>query len=281
MGKQKPNIYNPVDAVHIAACLDASDDFAFEMRVLHVVSQMKLGVVTAQVEHGGTYIDPVTQSPRQFDIRLKFSKPRDHSERDCFLRLAVECKQLHQNAPLVISRSKRTKKESFHSSIRSRAGSMGPIFQVSKSDSSLSLYESGLPVGRSMTLVKADQQGVAGDSEVYSRWAQALASVDELIWEGVEDGSSPAVPVAHSTVLPCLVVPDDRLWTVDYDKFGNRSDPQKSNNCEYYVGKPSIFPKQPERFVISHLHVLTVSGFAKLLAEIAEEDFWSSHFSKD
>jgi hypothetical protein len=283
MAKQSPANSGPVDADHISRCLDASDDFAFEMQVLHVLKTANMNAVTLKAEHGGTYTDPVPGLPRQFDIRAQLSRAHDHSRRDCFLRLSVECKRLHPNAPLVVSRSQRTTGESFHDYIRSHFA-VGVRVQsgVSRSTSALSFYQQGEFVGRSVTLVKSSHDSPAGDADIYTKWAQALASVDDLIWEGANDASGLAIPVAHSTALPCLVIPDGTLWTVDYDLKGNRSIPQSAESCEFYVGKPSIGRAQPAKFTITHLHIFTISGFEKfLLRKLANTEYWLDHFSND
>jgi len=283
MANQSQTIPGPVDAEHISRCLDTNDDFAFEMQVLHVLRTANMNAVTLNAEHGGTYTDPVTGIPRQFDIRAHLSSERDHSRRNCFLRLSIECKRLHPNAPLVVSRSERTTKESFHNYIRSCFTAGGKVQAgVSKSTPALSFYKKGEFVGRSVTLVKSGQNSPAGDADIYTKWAQAVASVDDLVWEGVNDACGPAVPVAHSTALPCLVIPDGTLWTVDYDSSGIRSNPQSAQSCEYYVGKPSIGRHPLEKFIITHLHIFTITGFNEFLQhKLADTEYWLDHFSSD
>ncbi len=283
MAKQTPTNLGPVDADHISRCLDASDDFAFEMHVLHVLRTTNMNAVTLKAEHGGTYTDPVTGLPRQFDIRAHLSRERDHSRRNCFLRLSIECKRLHPNAPLVISRSKRTAGESFHDYIRSHFTAGVKVQSgVSRSTSSLSLYQHGEFVGRSITVVKSCQDLPAGDADIYTKWAQALASLDALVWEGANDASGPAIPVAHSAAIPCLVIPDGTLCTVNYDLQGNRSIPQSAESCEFYVGKTSSGRTQPAKFTITHLHIYTISGFETfLLRKLADTEYWLDHFSDD
>lgn len=282
MAKQSPTNLGPVDADHISRCLDASDDFAFEMQILHVLRTTTINAVTLKTEHGGTYTDPVTGLPRQFDIRVHLTRNRDEFRRNCFLRLSIECKRLHPNAPMVVSQSKRTVSESFHDYIRSHFSPLGVHPRVSRSTTQLSFYQPEQFVGRSVTLVKSGQDSPAGDSDIYMKWAQAIASVDELIWEGANDASGPAIPVAHSTALPFLVIPDGTLWTVEYDLEGNRSRPKPAESCEFYVGKTSISRIHSANFTITHLHIFTISGFEKfLLRELADEEYWLHHFSND
>jgi hypothetical protein len=67
MAKQTSS--NPADSGHIIACLEAGDDFAFEMEVLNLVKTAELRSASRQANHGGTYVDPVTELHRQYDIR--------------------------------------------------------------------------------------------------------------------------------------------------------------------------------------------------------------------
>jgi len=54
----------PIVAADLVEFLDSQSDFAFEIRVLN--SLIALGF---ECEHGGTYDDPATNKPREFDIR--------------------------------------------------------------------------------------------------------------------------------------------------------------------------------------------------------------------
>ncbi|MEO0928985.1 MAG: hypothetical protein AAFY63_24400, partial [Cyanobacteria bacterium J06643_13] len=56
-----------ISAEEINQWLDSQSDFSLEMRVFsHLLS------LDFHAEHGGTYSDPVTDKPRQFDIRCSF-----------------------------------------------------------------------------------------------------------------------------------------------------------------------------------------------------------------
>ena len=78
-------------------------DFGFEIQVLKQLREMGFNS-----QHGGSYDDPVTKKPREFDIRA-FKRSGNR-----FLRLAVECKNLRPNFPLLVSCLPRSKDEAFH-----------------------------------------------------------------------------------------------------------------------------------------------------------------------
>src|SRR5260370_14741417 len=58
--------------------------------------------------HSGTYQDPVTQRVRQYDIRA--IKKRNA----CDLTLAVECKNVRENYPMLVTAVPRRRTEAFH-----------------------------------------------------------------------------------------------------------------------------------------------------------------------
>src|SRR5713101_7395856 len=100
---------SPSDIRNVVA---KEDDFGHEMRVGHVVRS----VPAIAVQHGGTYTDPVSGKPRQFDYRCTLRKGAAR------LSLAVECKNLSPSSPLVVCGIKRREDEAFHDLIESRIG---------------------------------------------------------------------------------------------------------------------------------------------------------------
>lgn len=274
-----------MDAKHIVQCLDSSDDFAFEMKVLNVLRTENLGKTDLTAEHGGTYVDPITGLPRQFDIRVRCRRS-DCGSHSCCLKMAIECKRLQNDAPLVISRSRRIRKESTHYYIQhtffDSASRRSPSVVVKSAGSNLTFYPFNEFVGRSATQVRSGNNSPVGDGDVYKQWSQALSSADELIWEK-SSRSSVTSGLECLATLPCLVVPDGTLWTVDYDDEGNRSGPAPATTCEFYIGKPSMnrnpLDGADDKFLLTHLHIFTETGLKEFLRDrVADEDFWSDHF---
>jgi hypothetical protein len=93
-----------IKASDIAEFLERSSDFSFEMAVLHELTALGFSCT-----HGGTYRDPITGKNREFDIRAKIIKAPSYN-----LTLAVECKNLRPNFPLLISCVQRQKSEAIH-----------------------------------------------------------------------------------------------------------------------------------------------------------------------
>ncbi|MNY27812.1 hypothetical protein D3C86_1617470 [compost metagenome] len=70
-----------------------------------------------------------------------------------------------------------------------------------------------------------------------------------------------------ATVLPCLVVPDGRLWGVDYDMSGVQMGlPRELKRASQFVGKRyELGAKSRLSLVLSHLEIVTFSGLFELL----------------
>jgi hypothetical protein len=81
-----------ITAKDLAAFVATDSDFGFEMQVL-----AQLREVGFSCSHSGTYRDPVTDKTRQYDIRASMTRG------DSTLALAVECKNLRRNNPLLLS----------------------------------------------------------------------------------------------------------------------------------------------------------------------------------
>ena len=98
----------------IRAVVEKEDDFGFELRVGNVIESIR----AFQMEHGGTYTDSVTDKPRQFDYRCVLEK-EEGRQRLC---LAVECKNLCVQNPLVVSGIGRREDDAFHDFIQTIYG---------------------------------------------------------------------------------------------------------------------------------------------------------------
>ena len=156
------------------------DDFALELDLF----QHALDLGTA-AEHGGTYVDPVTGRHRQFDLRIRIEAP------ERLLHLAVECKNIGKNSPLLVSQIPREREEAFHEVLHSYAhrapgeapGVMLDRAEVLRVSDQAGLYPAGRPVGKSTAQVGCTTQGelTGADSESYEKWSQALSSAQDLV----------------------------------------------------------------------------------------------------
>lgn len=236
-------------------------DFAFELSILHEV--LGTGLVC---EHAGSYDDPVTKKPRQFDIRAQWN-----ADAMRFL-LAIECKNLRPSCPLLVSCVPRRESESYHEVLYARRPNMGFSVGIKSIPLSLedSIYWVGAPVGKSTAQVGRQKDGDLywSDQEVYDKWAQAVSSASDLVRIAHELPNRQ--DYCSSIVLPVLVVPNATLWNVVYDPTGKPTQgPAQTDRCTLFLDKevnPRILHGASYR--ISHLEVVTRNGLCELLAAV-------------
>jgi hypothetical protein len=264
---------DPITTDDLSKYLDTSD-FQLELDVFN--SFVSHGI---RPSHGGTYTDPVTSKDRQYDIRAEIT----HGI--CNLKLAVECKNLKDNFPLLISRVPRLMDEAYHEVILGRHHSFpvdsGDIYRAKGE-----IFRSREPVGKSATQVgktsadakKGEPQIVNSDSETYEKWSQAIASANELI--GSSGHSSIANDSVNATVVfPILVVPNQTLWAADYSADGALVErPRQVEACNLFVGKAVIV--RNIKYRISHLLIFTKSAFDTYLDRLRDNhsDEWEYLF---
>jgi hypothetical protein len=276
-----------VEANEIKAAISGADDFGHEMRVRNLLE------VTPAIsfEHGGTYKDQVTGKPRQFDFRCSLRKGNS------LLSLAVECKNLSVEAPLVISGTRRRKEEAFHDLIESRTGHFktetlvfdGLTSTTRRCQGEESFYAPKKFVGKSLLRLRQSKTVPVAvpDADIYDRWSQALASAIDLTRKACDLSKEFQAPHIFSAILPIVVVANDALWAVIYDDKGEMVDKPKSvESCELYVGRAMRLNEEPKafshQFTFSHVHFFTLSGFDSFLDRmVTNEKAWALLFNTD
>jgi len=256
---------DPIQKDDIVEYLDSCSDFSFELSVLKMLRENDV-----RCEHGGLYEDPVTGKSREFDIRAikTISNYR--------IRLAIECKNIRENFPVLVSCMPRHEEESYHQiAMVSEPKSSGPlsmsrILQARAKTISLrneySIYKINEPVGKSTAQVGRGMDGsiFANDGELYDKWSQSLSSSADLVsrtyWDGDEKDDEDSY---FSAVFPIIVIPNGRLWVVNYDDDGNRiQEPCISNRCSSFVDKDYEMDSKISgtRMWISHIEIMSFDG---------------------
>lgn len=256
---------DPIQKNDIVEYLDSCSDFSFELSVLKMLRENDI-----RCEHGGLYEDPVTGKSREFDIRAikTISNYR--------IRLAIECKNIRENFPVLVSCMPRHEEESYHQIAMvgepksSGPLSLPPINQSRAKGISLrneySIYKINEPVGKSTAQVGRGMDGAifANDGELYDKWSQSLSSSADLVsrtyWDGHEKDDE---DFYFSAVFPIIVIPNGRLWVVNYDDDGNRiQEPCISNHCSSFVDKDYEMGTKISgtRMWISHIEIMTFDG---------------------
>ncbi len=213
--------------------------------------------------HSGTYQDPVSDKIRQFDIRAFMGRGSNT------LRLAVECKNLRLNHPLLLSAVARTSAESFHEIISHPSPHMTQIVTM-RTISAHSIYKTGEMVGKKTDQVgreEASGQIVSDDSVTFEKLNQAVNSCADLVRQVVKLPPNPPPP-CFDVIVPVLVVPSDVLWQVDYSADGAQLGPPRR------VRSASLFLNhawsadallEPVTYRMSHLEIITLDALSSTL----------------
>ena len=260
---------DPIGAKDLEEYLADASDFAFELRTLRMLRAQ--GLIC---EHGGLYQDPVTKKSRQFDIR---AIARD--DRHC-VRLAIECKNIGEHFPLLVSCVPRHPDESFHEIAivgeiedgQQRHGLYEERAHVVRLWDQSSVYKAHSPVGKAIAQVGRDTNKektiYASDQDVFDKWAQCLASADELVGMSASEGDDDFPNVSYVSVLPIVVVPDARLWTVEYDNDGElKTAPTQTDHCSLFVNHAYDMEFNGPTLRISHVEFVTLSGLRALVVD--------------
>ena len=224
--------------------LDQSDDFALELDIYR-----RLQALGFTCSHTGTYEDPVTNLPRQYDIRGE--EPHPHTGNIC-IKVAIECKAIRNL--LLIHYTERPQNERYINVIFP-PGDGNDLWQGVKG-----LFYTNQTVGKSFTqlvqkLVQNEWNVSGKDEEVYIKWAQSISSCKDLTTLAVNNNFN------HRHInLPVLVIPRDMLWSVDFSDESKAFKPIQ--HCEYYIGKSfdHYSRKNGKRLLtseVSHMHIIT------------------------
>lgn len=250
--------------------LETRSDFHFELKILKMMRDHGL-----PCEHGGHYSDPVTRKSREFDIRCRVAHGR------CHVQLAVECKNLKKNFPLLVSTLPRTVDESYHEAVvitdppmetRDILGeiieeeSLTPRARPVRIRRHQSIYRPDDLVGKSTSQVGLsvgrDPEIIVSDSDIYEKWGQCVSSLTDLIRE-TEHLRIPSRPNEWlvATAIPIVVIPDGTLWRVSYADDGTRvDDPQQVHRVSVFAGREYGLRALADRFSVSHVEIMTESG---------------------
>lgn len=106
------------------------------------------------------------------------------------------------------------------------------------------------------------------NADFYMKWAQAIASSHAWVKEVAQRFETNASSGKNNSFvfLPFLVVPENCLWTVDFDDHTGKSrKPTQATHAHLFVGRyvnatEDIVDERPRHYLISHMHVVTPKG---------------------
>jgi hypothetical protein len=238
-----------IDAADLQRFVEEASDFAFEMRVLSCLCEAGF-----TCSHSGTYQDPITGKLRQFDIRAERADDR------CRLALAVECKNLRENAPLLLSAVPRTSAEAFHNILHTAPDAIWTSVREMRGPQSA--YKPNEMVGKAMDQVRKDSNGIlnSDDRATFEKMSQAVNSTRDLIARHSATTSN-----LFTAVVPVLIVPEGRLWQAEYSEGGEiQKQPYQLSKSTFFLDHVWPFGNQARgvhEFRLSHIDCLTISAF--------------------
>jgi len=213
------------------------------------------------------------------------------------LRMAIECKCLSEYAPMLVYRSPRSAYEAGHCVIARTSGDRNAVQNAIQSEQpmpflssetgpfpkactfdlqpSRCMYSSGEFVGKSAECITNDGNGKikGGDKEIYPRWTQALQSASAMLPE-VVNGFTDEKKIVINWVIPILVVPDNRLFVVDFDDSGAQTKPPTpTDRTSFFVDyKPTDISIPGPEFRFGHLEIMTFSHLKSFVGKATHED---------
>jgi hypothetical protein len=234
----------PITAADLLEFATTDSDFGFEMRVL-----AQLRADGFNCFHSGTYRDPVTDKIRQFDIRATMDRG------DSTLALAVECKNLRPNNPLLVSAVPRNRDEAFHDLVIYEATYV--MWTVRPVTGNASPYKPGGMVGKKTDQVGRDMNKARtrNDEATFEKLNQAVSSCQDLVRTFCGKRSAPF----RRAIVPVLIVPTGLLWQVDYGSDGVvTAQPRPVERAELFLNH--TWPGTDYR--LSHIEIVTFDAVA-------------------
>jgi hypothetical protein len=248
---------DPITDKDLADFVANDSDFAFEMRVVAQLRQLKF-----DCSHSGTYQDPVSHKIRQFDIRAVTN--RDSGT----LALAVECKNLRPNHPLLLSALPRTETEAFHDLVVLHVGGSIGVVRIDPVLGSRSVYKPGEMVGRKTDQVGRDSDGklVSDDILTFEKINQAVNSCKDLVQQFVLSRTPPHI----KAVVPVLVVPASLLWQVDYTPDGTmQTAPRRVPRATLFLNNTWTVEDHAwgaKSYRLSHIEIVTLGALTDIVS---------------
>jgi len=246
---------SPITAEDLLEFAEADSDFGFEMKVLR-----QLRADGFACSHSGTYQDPVTSKIRQFDIRASRERPGS------VLTLAVECKNLRSNNPLLLSAVPRTQPEAFHDLVLLRPERIGPT--VGAIIGNTSAYKPGEMVAKKTDQVcrlAATNELNSNDEATFEKLNQAVSSCQDL----VRGSANRPLASIKKAIVPVLVVPTGLLWQVDYNVDGAMSvSPRQISRAALFRDHTWLVPGaygETHPYRLSHIEVVTLGAVAEAI----------------
>lgn len=274
-----------ITAAHLAEYVATASDFAFERRVLSQLSDRGFAC-----EHSGTSEHAIERDRPTAGIQATHQRGR------LTVRLAIVCQHIPASFPLLVHRVPRQPVESFHEVMCAidptqhafnpppiqAPDETSPHARCARLEDSDSAYHPGEPVGKAVEQVGRTKSGFHGSSEdVYDSWTRALDAARDQASAAYHHAERAGEPCVMSAVVPTVVVPNGRLWAVDYDEAGAVSAPPRPiSRCAYFVdaGCRAGGTAAGTTLTVSHVEFATPHGLDELIDELCGDGSRPSPF---
>jgi hypothetical protein len=235
-------------------------DFAFEMSV-----RAELLAANLRAQYAGTYEDPVTGKSRQFDFRVRMENGQ-WSGRYC-----IECKNVSEDRPFVISRTKRSSAEAYHEVLAAKSGTNGAENMVRSPPGSTCFREHDL-VGRSLDQYST-HPNKPSEENLFDKISQATSSCGAMLKSDLGPDFRAGSRVI--SVQPVVVVPGGRLWAADYDDNGALGQVHQVDQVDFYVGRAwevgGTTTSLQRRYCISHVVLVVKERLVEKLTGLSRD----------
>lgn len=251
-------------------------DFGFELQIVKLLRNAE-----SRLTHSGRYLDPFTKMPREFDIRCVVTTLVRNV--DFVIALAVECKNVRENFPLVVHTVPVPSQElvlpvNYYCEHSDWVGGLDQymkdqsISELVHIDGSAGPYQGVQFVGKSMTQVgrtKKEKEIQVSDSEMHGKWTQAVHSAAAWLESDARQYLGPNVDKAIISAIPIVVVPEGRLWEARYDDSGrNLGKPEQVCRVTQYIGLNAQASAHGSTKVAYELFdIVTPSGLTELIGQ--------------
>lgn len=264
----------PITDADIEEYLRTRSDFELELFVYRTLRESGCAA-----SHGGTYIDPLSGKARQYDVRALFEIYRGNASLPkCRVAMAIECKSLSPEAPLLVSQVPRAPQDSHHDLLHSwpRQKQGQTLAGVLKQEPSR-LYQLDQRAGKRTAQVSRSNNGFKDDDrDPYEKWSQALASAADLVKAAAAAASDGQQ--ALSLILPVLVVADGTLWVANYSEDGARVGVARAvDDVELFVDREYTWHTAADNYPamiyrVYYLHIYTRTGFSHFVQQLSRDE---------
>lgn len=253
----KADATGPITAAELQTYVESRSDFAFELEIAQCCRGLRMDAY-----HGGIYNDPVTNKARQFDVRA-IARRGGH-----FVFMAIECKCLAPEAPLLVLATPRQGREGLYTVLRANAAASDyrPYVQLDQYTGDQSYFPPHDAVGKAISQVTRKNGVVSGSEELYDKWMQAVASAKGLVADAATFMDTHRPDVKRVTVLPILAVSDETLWQVNYTAAGKREgEPHLVAEATYFIDQSVRLEAWRLDFALTHLVIMTKGRLREFL----------------